>query len=648
MHRPEQVPARHRWWASAVSRVVNDPDGRPRADRRATGTERADGEPKAPYRLARVTESPLPTFAPGPRSRVVLRRPAPPRRAARPPRRRARRAPAAPAPLEITHGTTVVAIRYADGVVMAGDRRATAGYTIASRRIEKVFPADDFSGVAIAGAAGPAVEMVQAVPGAARALREDRRARRSRSRARPTSSARWCAATSRPRCRASRSCRSSPATTTAATAAGCSATTSPAASTRSRLPDQRLGRRARPQLDQGARGSEGMTRDDTVDLALALAVRGRRRGHRHRRTRPRPAHLPDGRGDRRRRLTARRPTTRSQPVRGALRRPRGGERAVSMPFYVSPEQVMKDRADYARKGIARGRSLVAFSVRRRHRDRRREPVPHALQDQRDLRPHRVRRRRQVQRVRDAARRRRAPGRPQGLLVRPRGRERAGARQRVRADARPGVHPRDEAVRGRDPRRGGRARPSTTTSCTTSSTTASSWTKRASTVLGGQAEQIAEALEIALRRRASTPAPPSASAPRCSRDRTPCSPPTSSRSRSSTGRVPARVPPHQGRRARWPSSTPAEARRHASARSAYQWRSAPATVPSTAITSSTRRHPARPASARARPIGAGVPPVAGRGERGVDLVDEQHVARASSSWSSGTYTSTRAMSPTVSP
>ena len=65
------------------------------------------------------------------------------------------------APFEITHGTTVVAIRYADGVVMAGDRRATSGFTIASRRIEKVFPADDFSGVAIAGAAGPAVEMVR-------------------------------------------------------------------------------------------------------------------------------------------------------------------------------------------------------------------------------------------------------------------------------------------------------------------------------------------------------------------------------------------------------------------------------------------------------------------------------------------------------
>lgn len=65
------------------------------------------------------------------------------------------------APFEITHGTTVVAIRYADGVVMAGDRRATAGSLIASRRIEKVFPADDFSGVAIAGAAGFAVELVR-------------------------------------------------------------------------------------------------------------------------------------------------------------------------------------------------------------------------------------------------------------------------------------------------------------------------------------------------------------------------------------------------------------------------------------------------------------------------------------------------------
>ncbi len=65
------------------------------------------------------------------------------------------------APADLPHGTTVVAVRFAEGVVMAGDRRATAGYLIASRRIEKVFPADDYSGVAIAGAAGPAVEMVK-------------------------------------------------------------------------------------------------------------------------------------------------------------------------------------------------------------------------------------------------------------------------------------------------------------------------------------------------------------------------------------------------------------------------------------------------------------------------------------------------------
>jgi proteasome beta subunit len=62
---------------------------------------------------------------------------------------------------EIRHGTTVVALRFADGIVMAGDRRATEGHAIAHRAMEKVFPADRYSAVAIAGAAGPAVEMVR-------------------------------------------------------------------------------------------------------------------------------------------------------------------------------------------------------------------------------------------------------------------------------------------------------------------------------------------------------------------------------------------------------------------------------------------------------------------------------------------------------
>ena len=61
----------------------------------------------------------------------------------------------------VTHGTTVVAIRYTDGVVMAGDRRATSGNLISHRTMEKVYPADRHSGVAIAGAAGPAMEMVR-------------------------------------------------------------------------------------------------------------------------------------------------------------------------------------------------------------------------------------------------------------------------------------------------------------------------------------------------------------------------------------------------------------------------------------------------------------------------------------------------------
>ncbi len=62
---------------------------------------------------------------------------------------------------QITHGTTVVAIQTLEGVVMAGDRRATSGHLISHRTIEKVFPADQHSGVAIAGAAGPAMEMVR-------------------------------------------------------------------------------------------------------------------------------------------------------------------------------------------------------------------------------------------------------------------------------------------------------------------------------------------------------------------------------------------------------------------------------------------------------------------------------------------------------
>jgi proteasome beta subunit len=66
-----------------------------------------------------------------------------------------------PDDLEIPEGTTVLALRYADGVIMAGDRRATAGNVIAHKRVKKVFAADQYSAVAISGTAGMAVELIK-------------------------------------------------------------------------------------------------------------------------------------------------------------------------------------------------------------------------------------------------------------------------------------------------------------------------------------------------------------------------------------------------------------------------------------------------------------------------------------------------------
>jgi len=52
-------------------------------------------------------------------------------------------------------------MKYREGVVIAGDRRATEGFQIADRRIEKVFKIDEYSAMAIAGAAGPCIEMAR-------------------------------------------------------------------------------------------------------------------------------------------------------------------------------------------------------------------------------------------------------------------------------------------------------------------------------------------------------------------------------------------------------------------------------------------------------------------------------------------------------
>ena len=174
---------------------------------------------------------------------------------------------------------------------------------IASRRIQKVYPADDTSGdrdrrrgrgrrCRWCGCSRPSSSTTRRS-----------RASSSRSRARRTSSRRWSARTSRPRCRGSSSSRSSPASTRAASAVGCSATTSPAASTR--------------KLDFQANGSGGVharnwikaawerghARATTaVDLALRSLFAAADEDAGDGRTRPRPADLPNGRDDRQRRL----------------------------------------------------------------------------------------------------------------------------------------------------------------------------------------------------------------------------------------------------------------------------------------------------------------------------------------------------------
>ncbi len=59
------------------------------------------------------------------------------------------------------HGTTIVALTFAGGVLIAGDRRATMGNLIASRDVDKVYVTDEYSAAGIAGTAGIAIELVR-------------------------------------------------------------------------------------------------------------------------------------------------------------------------------------------------------------------------------------------------------------------------------------------------------------------------------------------------------------------------------------------------------------------------------------------------------------------------------------------------------
>ena len=70
--------------------------------------------------------------------------------------------PGFPAPGdELPHGTTIVALKYPGGVLIAGDRRATQGNMIASRDVQKVYITDDYTATGIAGTAAIAVEFAR-------------------------------------------------------------------------------------------------------------------------------------------------------------------------------------------------------------------------------------------------------------------------------------------------------------------------------------------------------------------------------------------------------------------------------------------------------------------------------------------------------
>jgi proteasome beta subunit len=63
--------------------------------------------------------------------------------------------------VEAPHGTTILALTFRGGVLLAGDRRATMGNLIAQRDMEKLYITDDYTAVGVAGTAGIALEMVR-------------------------------------------------------------------------------------------------------------------------------------------------------------------------------------------------------------------------------------------------------------------------------------------------------------------------------------------------------------------------------------------------------------------------------------------------------------------------------------------------------
>ena len=273
------------------------------------------------------------------------------------------------------HGTTIVAVEFDGGVVMGGDRRATMGSMIANREIEKVFGADEYSCVGIAGSAGLAIELVklfqvelehyEKIEGTL--LSMEGKANRLATMLRNNLGLAMQGLAVVPLFAGYDVDDRQGRIYSYDVTGGCYREHHHhSVGSGSLFARGALKKMWRPGLASRPGGA--------VRRRGALRRRGRRLGDRW--SGPQPADLAGRRRRRRRGVPpgGRRHARRSRRAggRGSPGRPRrsqggrrglparGGERAMSMPFYVSPEQLMKDRADYARKGIARGRSAVVL------------------------------------------------------------------------------------------------------------------------------------------------------------------------------------------------------------------------------------------------------------------------------------------------
>ena len=252
------------------------------------------------------------------------------------------------------HGTTVLGLKFEGGVVFAGDPRATEGYTIADDKMEKVFAADDYSAIAIAGVAGQAIEIVklfqlelehyEKITGDRLSLegKANRLAQMIRGNF-PWPSRAWS------------SCRCSAGSTSVGTRAGSSTTTPQGAGgkrTTTRPPGRAAIRRRARSRSGGGLGCPG---------TKPSGWRWRPWWMRPRRMR-RPAGPDPARGIFPTISSWRPRCLRGSGRRGPLGLRSGGGSQVLMAFmpYVPPEQLMKDRSDFAHKGIARGKSVVGL------------------------------------------------------------------------------------------------------------------------------------------------------------------------------------------------------------------------------------------------------------------------------------------------